>query len=193
MKEYFKELIDELLKSDEEVHKLKLRVCKKYNMHRIPKNSEIIEYLRNEGLDLEKKLVQKLKTKRTRTLSGVGVVAVMCSPSSCPHGKCIYCPGGVEYGSAQSYTGKEPASLRALTNEYDPYKQTDARIKQLNAIGHTTEKLDLIIMGGTFLAREKEYKEWFLKNCYDAMNGFTSKNLEEAKKMNESATSRCVG
>jgi elongator complex protein 3 len=117
----------------------------------------------------------------------------MTSPHPCPHGKCAYCPGGVDLGSPQSYTGKEPAARRAERNDFDPFLQVRDRIEQLTAIGHKTDKIDLIIMGGTFTSREREYQEWFVKRCLDAMNGEDSGDIGEAKHRNETSKHRCIG
>ncbi len=131
------------------------------------------------------------KTKPVRSISGVCPVAVMSRPWPCPHGKCIYCPS-VE-GAPESYTGKEPAAMRAKRNEYDPYKQVKNRIFQYEINGHIANKLDVIIMGGTFLAQPQAYKTWFVKRIYDACNGFDARNLEEAQIANENAKYRVVG
>ncbi|MEM0493517.1 MAG: tRNA uridine(34) 5-carboxymethylaminomethyl modification radical SAM/GNAT enzyme Elp3, partial [Candidatus Thermoplasmatota archaeon] len=111
----------------------------------------------------------------------------------CPHGRCLPCPGGPVSNTPQSYTGYEPAARRAMSNNYDPYAQTLQRLEQLKAIGHATSKVDLIIMGGTFTARDPWYQEWFVKRCFDALNKHASDTLEEAQMMNESAKSRCIG
>jgi elongator complex protein 3 len=128
-----------------------------------------------------------------RTISGVAIVAVMTSPESCPHGKCIPCPGGPDYNSPQSYTGYEPAAMRAIMHDFDPFKQVQARLNQIKIIGHEIDKIDLIIMGGTFTSRNPFYLEWFVKRCFDAMNNITSNSLNEAKTINETASSRCIG
>ena len=128
-----------------------------------------------------------------RTASGVSPVAVMTSPEDCPHGVCIYCPGGVDNDSPQSYTGQEPAALRAGQNHFDPFLQTSNRIRQYQEIGHPTDKIDLIIMGGTFPSRTQEYQDTFLMGCFKAMNGHSSLDLESAHKLNESAHHRCIG
>ena len=128
-----------------------------------------------------------------RTISGVAVVAVMTSPTECPHGRCIPCPGGPITQSPQSYTGFEPAAMRGSLNKFDPFEQVKARIEQLTAIGHPTDKIDLIIMGGTFTARDLYYQEWFVKSCFDAMNTIKGENLEQAKKINETSNHRCIG
>ena len=139
----------------------------------VPKNSETLALVpRGQVPDV----LEILRRKPVRTLSGVAVVAVMTSPAPCPHGKCTYCPGGVENNSPQSYTGKEPAARRAADNEFDPYRQVLSRIEQLEAIGHHTDKVDLIIMGGTFTSRLPEYQEWFVKRCFEAFNGRDSQS-----------------
>ena len=156
----------------------------------LPSNADILSTCTPE----ERCLVEDfLRMKPTRTLSGVAVVAVMTSPHDCPHGRCSYCPGGTTIGTAQSYTGHEPAAMRASQNDFDPYEQTLNRILALEEIGHHTDKVDLIIMGGTFTSRDKEYKEWFVKRCLDAMNGCSSESLSEAQDINSSAPHRCVG
>ncbi|MCL2143385.1 MAG: tRNA uridine(34) 5-carboxymethylaminomethyl modification radical SAM/GNAT enzyme Elp3 [Methanomassiliicoccaceae archaeon] len=172
------------------LQKMKVKLAGEHGLRAVPSNSEILA----AADDSELKIVTPLlRRKPVRTISGVAVVAVMTSPHPCPHGKCIYCPGGVDNGSPQSYTGKEPAARRALRNEFDPFAQVRDRITQLKAIGHRTDKIDLIIMGGTFTSRDDEYQEWFVKRCFDAMNGKESKNIEEAHSLNESSGHRCIG
>ena len=168
----------------------KIWACKRFGLGAVPSNSEILKYVRPEE---RKKVVPYILKKPMRTLSGVAVVAVMTSPYPCPHGKCMYCPGGVENDSPQSYTGKEPAARRAGRNEYDPFRQVTERIGQLEAIGHITDKIDLIIMGGTFTSRDEEYQTWFVKRCFDAMNGREAPDIETAQEWNEVAEHRCVG
>ncbi len=159
-------------------------------LENIPPNSEILADVSPE----DRKLLEPFLIKKPmRTGSGVAVVAVMTSPYPCPHGKCAYCPGGVDNGSPQSYTGKEPAARRAERNAFDPFDQVTDRITQLTAIGHKTDKIDLIIMGGTFTSREWDYQEWFVRRCFDAMNGCVSETVEEAQKINETAAHRCIG
>ena len=181
---------DGSITSREALQNLKLKLCKKYGLPGVPPNSEILAEVEPEDRKL---LTPFLLKKPTRTISGVAVVAVMTSPHDCPHGKCAYCPGGVVNGSPQSYTGKEPAARRAERNCFDPYLQVRDRLKQLSDIGHKTDKIDLIIMGGTFTSREPEYQEMFVRRCFDAMNGTDSETLEQAQKLNETSACRCVG
>lgn len=172
-----------------EYERLKMLISKKYHVPP-PRNSDVIK---NIPENLREKYVPVLMRKPSRTLSGVAIIAAMTSPYPCPHGKCIYCPGGVEYNTAQSYTGREPAALRAIMNGYDPYRQVRSRIEQLQAIGHSTSKIDGIVMGGTVTARPEEYQKFFVKGMYDAMNGFVSRSIEESKLYNEIAENRMIG
>ena len=127
--------------------------------------------------------------KPVRTLSGVTPLAVMAEFRNCPHGTCVYCPN-VEV--PLSYVEKSPVVLRASSVHYDAYEQVRIRLQAYEAMHHPREKIELIIMGGTFLSYPLEYQYDFVKKCYDGLNGFVSKSLEEAKKANETAKHRCV-
>jgi elongator complex protein 3 len=128
--------------------------------------------------------------KTTKTISGVSPVAVMTSPAGCP-GHCIYCPSFPSI--PKSYTAESPVVLRARVYGYNGKVQTEARIETLQAIGHPTDKVELIIMGGTFLASPIDYQYDFIKDCFAGLNGRDAQSLEEAKKLNEWARNRCVG
>ena len=114
----------------------------------------------------------------------------MAKPFPCP-GKCVYCPE--LFGAPKSYTIESPAVLRALKCNFEPGRQVEFRLKTLADMGHAEDKVELIIMGGTFLAYPQGYQYQFVKACYDALNGFIAADLEEAKKLNEIAEHRCVG
>jgi len=196
--DFYSEIIDLIvskkIKSKEELHKTKVKLCKKYKINNVPSDSSILERLPKDFSEEDRLYsISLLRRKAMRTISGVAIVAVMTSPESCPHGLCVPCPGGPVSDTPQSYTGYEPAALRAGLNNYDPFLQTLNRIKQLQAIGHDTSKIDLIIMGGTFTARSPFYQSWFVKRCFDAMNNCESKNLSDAKIKNETADCRCIG
>jgi elongator complex protein 3 len=128
--------------------------------------------------------------KASRTISGVTPVAVMAKPFPCPGG-CIYCPSSPE--APKSYTVESPAVLRARSCGFEARKQVEVRLKTLAEMGHARDKVELIIMGGTFLSYPQDYQYQFVKDCYDALNCVTSSSLEEAKKLNENAQHRCVG
>ena len=127
--------------------------------------------------------------KPTRTISGVSPIAVMCVPRACKHGACTYCPS---LNAPQSYTPLSPAVLRASMMKYDSFEQVICRLKAYEMMKHPSDKVELIIMGGTFLSYPLDYQYNFVKRCYDALNGKISETLEEAKKINENAKHRCV-
>jgi elongator complex protein 3 len=128
--------------------------------------------------------------KVTRTISGVTPVAVMAKPMGCP-GHCIYCPTYPD--SPQSYTPESPAVFRARNCDYNTKQQIKRRIDILADMGHPTDKIELIVMGGTFLAAPVDYQNQFIKDSYDALNGVESASLAEAQKINETAKNRCTG
>ncbi|MEE9600772.1 MAG: tRNA uridine(34) 5-carboxymethylaminomethyl modification radical SAM/GNAT enzyme Elp3, partial [Thermoplasmata archaeon] len=177
------------LKDEEDLRRAKLEICRERGLMGVPSNQQILRHVPEEWRDR----LALLRKKPVRTASGVAVVAVMTSPAHCPHGKCIYCPGGVEWGSPQAYTGSEPAAMRAAQHGYDPRGQTESRLRQLHEIGHPTDKVDLIIIGGTFTSRPEAYREAFVKGCFDALNGRGSTSLEAAQRINETAKHRCIG
>ncbi len=128
--------------------------------------------------------------KFARTISGVTPLAVMTRPMSCP-GQCLYCP---TYSDApKSYTPESPAVLRARKCDYDARQQVELRLRIFTDMGHPTDKIELIIMGGTFLAFPTDYQYQFVKECYDGLNGAVAATLEEARKINETAVHRCTG
>jgi len=174
-----------------DVDHLKIKVAGKHSLNKVPSNSEIIQHLNPEE---SAKLLPILRRKTVRTISGVTVVAVMTEPSPCPKDEpCAYCPGGPTEGVPQSYTGHEPAALRGAQNSYNPYAQVRTRIEQLEAIGHKVDKVELIVMGGTFPSTPPEYQEYFVRQCLDAITEQKSSSLEEAKKLAETSRIRNVG
>ncbi len=117
-------------------------------------------------------------------------MAVMTRPQKCP-GQCVYCP--TYQATPQSYTPESPAVLRAIKCDYDASKQVRLRLKVLSEMGHPTDKVELIVMGGTFLAFPEDYQYQFIKECLDGLNGRDSADLEEAKQRNQTAKHRCTG
>ena len=128
--------------------------------------------------------------KFARTISGVTPVAVMTLPMKCP-GQCVFCP--TYQAVPKSYTPGSPAVLRAVSCDFDAKKQVQLRLKALAEMGHPTDKVELIVMGGTFLASPEDYQYQFIKDCLDALNGEESQGLEEAKQLNQTARHRCTG
>ncbi|KAI5767503.1 ELP3 [Gulo gulo luscus] len=183
---------------DIDLNKVKTRTAAKYGLSAQPRLVDIIAAVPPQ---YRKILVPKLKAKPIRTASGIAVVAVMCKPHRCPHisftgNICVYCPGGpdsdFEY-STQSYTGYEPTSMRAIRARYDPYLQTRHRIEQLKQLGHSVDKVEFIVMGGTFMALPEEYRDYFIRNLHDALSGHTSNNIYEAVKYSERSLTKCIG
>ena len=166
------------------------KICTKYSLERIPRNYEILSTVSEKEYDVLQKVLLK---KPVKTASGVAVIALMPKPYACPHGRCTYCPGGVEFNTPNSYTGKEPVTINAIENNYDPNIQITSKLNQLQIFGHDATKVELVIVGGTFLFMPKDYQENFMKSCYDALNGFESINLHTAMKNNENAKNRNVG
>jgi len=191
----FKDIIGSLMRipnpSREDVNRIKVKIAEKYRLNYVPSNSEIIRRL---NASQRAKLLRVLRRKSVRVASGVTVIAAMTKPWPCPKEEpCIYCPGGPSRGTPQSYTGYEPAALRGRQNNYDPFKQVKQRITQYRAIGHKVDKVELIIMGGTFPSVSPKYQEWFVQRCLDAITGKTSRSLDEAKRNAETSRIRNVG
>lgn len=141
-------------------------------------------------MPFEREVYRRLQMKPMRTHSGVAPVAVMTRPAPCP-GRCIFCPS--EPGLPKSYLADEPGALRGVQNAFDPYMQTAGRIASLRRIGHATDKVELIVLGGTWSAYPREYQIWFVQRCLDALNGLDSASLEEAQRLNEVSGQRAVG
>ncbi len=231
------------------LHKAKLDLARSASLVTFPTNAQLLalgrRLLLDGGLlhDAEKeangeqvdgelaltRLERVLRSKPMRTLAGVAPVAIMTQPAPCPHGTCIYCPGGVEAkagpasvegpweatGTPQSYTGHEPAARRGARHNYDPSAQVSSRLEQYRINGHPCDKVDLIVMGGTFTCRPLAEQLGFIIGAFRAFNGpggeeatdgKTSSNmgsqgdldslweaLREAHALNESAPHRVIG
>ena len=207
-------LVERILEGEVDADSLesaKLDACSEHSSPKVPKNTDLLQYAPDERRD---EVTEVVRRKPVRTASGVSPVAIMTSPHMCPHGKCLYCPGGPasEFDSSQSYTGHEPAAARGEQNDYDPYGQVTLRLEQLRHIGHPVDKAELILMGGTMTARSHDYQEWFVKRALEAMNDYdldSTPNPAEGRSFaeddyefryvedviteNETADVRCVG
>jgi len=135
-------------------------------------------------------VVTMLQVKPTRSQAGVTVITVLTKPYPCP-GKCIFCPTDVRM--PKSYLHDEPGAMRAERHAFDPYEQTSARIEALERIGHPTDKLELLILGGTWSSYRRDYQEWFVKRCLEGMNGQIAASLTEAQVTNATGKKRNVG
>jgi elongator complex protein 3 len=156
-------------------------------------------------LEPDQNLLERIRMKPVRTLSGVTTVTVLTKPYPCP-GKCIFCPTDVRM--PKSYLPDEPGAMRGLEHNFDPYTQVRSRIEALENLGHPTDKIELLILGGTWSAYRRDYQEWFVKRCFDAMNETLppipspfqgegrrgeGEGLPEAQALNETAPHRNVG
>jgi elongator complex protein 3 len=141
-------------------------------------------------IPFERETFSRLQMKPVRTQSGIAAVAVLTKPAGCP-GHCIFCPD--DAAMPKSYLTREPGAQRALRHGFDPFQQTHNRLTALHNTGHPTDKIELLILGGTWGAYSHAYGEWFVQRCLDAMNGSDSRSLAEAQELNQQARSRCVG
>ena len=158
------DILDGKITARKQLEVKKRQLCRDLKLSKFMSNADILEYAKPEEKEIVSAIVKK---KPTRTISGVAVVAVMCHPHKCPHGRCFYCPESDI--APPSYTGEEPAALRGRMYDYHPYVQCFNRLKQLKKIGHPIDKVELIIMGGTFPSRDLDYQEWFVSQCLKAM------------------------
>lgn len=165
----------------------------------IPKHALVAMYYHmvDEGLwEEDQGLLAKIRMKPTRTLSGVTTVTVLTRYHPCP-GQCIFCPQEAQL--PKSYLSEEPGAKRGVENEFDPYAQVHNRISALRAVGHPTDKIELLILGGSFSVYPKDYQEWFIRRCFDAMNEVNPNDdpdfetLVEAQARNVHAVHRNVG
>ena len=148
------------------------------------------EMVASGELKEDPELLAKIRMKPSRTLSGVTTVTVLTAPWPCP-GNCIFCPS--DERMPKSYLPDEPGAARAFQNNFDPFLQVSSRIKSYEAVGHPTDKIELLILGGSWTSYTWEYQQWFIQRCFDAMNECESESLSHAQKINESASHRNVG
>lgn len=173
-----------------EAWKLTKTVCKKYHLEDIPNNVQLLQACTKKEKERLKGILQK---RPMRTLSGVAIISVATEPTKCIWSKCIYCPKGEK--APQSYIGTEPVIQRAIRKNYDSALQIADRLKQYQLMGHSSEngnKIEVIIIGGTFLGLNQQYKEQFVKGIFDGLNESISETLKEAQLKNETATHCCV-
>ncbi|KAI0218697.1 Elongator subunit [Massospora cicadina] len=169
---------------------------------RLPSQPRLVDIIAAVPPAHKATLLPKLRAKPIRTASGIAVVAVMCKPHRCPHiamtgNICVYCPGGpdsdFEY-STQSYTGYEPTSMRAIRARYDPLEQSRGRLDQLKTLGHSVDKVEYIIMGGTFMSMSADYREKFIAELHDALSGnHSGGDVDAAVRLSEQSLTKCIG
>jgi len=190
---------ENLPETKEDFLRLKKKLCGKLKL-KLPTNADLREkyekMIPKRQIKRNEKLEKLLKTRGIRTQSGVAVVAVLTKSYPCP-GKCIYCP--TEKDMPKSYLSNEPAVMRAISSKFDPYRQVQTRLRSLELNGHDTDKIELIVMGGTFSYFPKNYQQKFITQCFQACNDYPKKNssnktnLEKEQKRNEKTKHRIIG
>ncbi len=193
-----RELVKTGIKTSAELMVLKRKFAKQYHLS-CPKNSALLsayhKLLKEGKIRKNGSLERFLRTKKVRSLSGIVSVSVLTKPAPCP-GKCLYCP--TQENLPKSYLDGEPAVMRALANNFDPYLQVKTRLQALEATGHNTSKIELIIIGGTWSSLPTKYQTWFIKECFRACNEYGGQKARNQKllatqKINEKANRRIIG
>ena len=135
--------------------------------------SELIRGYRalRPGSAAEHAFVERVRMKPVRTRSGVAPVTVLTKPFPCP-GRCIFCPSDVRM--PKSYLSSEPGAQRAAEHQFDPFRQTLSRLRSFHHTGHPTDKIELIVLGGTWSSYPEAYQIWFILRCFEAMNRFSA-------------------
>ncbi|MBA4336810.1 tRNA uridine(34) 5-carboxymethylaminomethyl modification radical SAM/GNAT enzyme Elp3 [bacterium] len=195
--EILEELIKEAVKlkvlSQRDLQSLKNRYSFKYKIGS-PTNVSLIKtyrfLLENGSIKANPVFFDMLKKRKVRSQSGIANITVLTKGYKCP-GTCIFCPS--EPDMPKSYLSTEPAMMRAILNDFDSYRQVKNRLKGLERTGHTTEKVEIIVAGGTFSYYPKAYQTYFVRNIFNALNEKKFRSLKAAQDYNEKAEHRCVG
>ncbi|EDO42840.1 predicted protein [Nematostella vectensis] len=178
------------------LNKVKGKAASKYGLASQPRLVDIIAAIPHSH---RKVLLPKLKAKPVRTASGIAVVAVMCKPHRCPHinmtgNICVlFHDVALNVFLFEFHLLWQPTSMRAIRARYNPYLQTKHRVEQLKQLGHSVDKVEFIVMGGTFMCLDEGYRDFFIRNLHDALSGHTSNNVEEAVKYSERSKTKCIG
>ena len=210
------QITETLPQNRSELRRLKTSVASQTRAPLI-RNDALLERYRAEvtgGLRQPNERLERILTLNgIRSQSGIATVTVITEPYACP-GRCVYCP--TEARAPKSYLTNEPAVMRALRNDYDPYRQVRSRLEALDETGHPTDKLELIIKGGTWSFYPEAYQRQFIQRCVEAANDFAqgsglraqgscpqprahspepsaSSSLEAAQRINETAKCRIIG
>lgn len=187
---YIKSAITELSQHQDDFGKLKKSLCKKFGVA-MPTNANLRDrynqLLEQKKIKRSEEFEKSLMSRLIRTQSGVAVVAVLTKSYPCP-GKCIYCPS--EKDMPKSYLSNEPAVMRAIDSQFDPYRQMQNRLRSLELNGHQTDKIELIVMGGTFSFLPKAYQKKFIIECFRGANEYGRKSKDESRKSKADADTR---
>ncbi len=193
LEKIIKTALEQKVSSKEEILKLERQFCDKNNYLIAPfylLNQTYKKLVKQHKISANPQFEFLLKKAQIRSASGIVALTVITKPYPCP-GQCLYCP--TVANMPKSYLPDEPACRRALTLNFNPQKQVQKRIETLQINGHLTDKIELIILGGTWSFYPKRYRTWFLKKCFEGANNKTSKSLQESQKLNERAENRIIG
>lgn len=178
------------IKTKHQLDSRKRELADGLNIKHLPTNPDLLPLIPGKLTHAQRQLFM---IKPVRNISGVAVLAAMVKPHMCPHGTCVYCPKGIHHPAPPAYTGDEPAAQRGYRNDFDAYKQVTSRIKQLNAVGQSTDKCELIIMGGTFLSMPHAYQFEFMQGCLDGISGEKHSTINESVLACETSEHRVIG
>ena len=194
---YYEEIIYELVRNQprdfrdfEKIERFWAKKNKKIIPKKIILNQVYHKMVREKRIEPNQLIEDLLITRQVRSRSGVSVIAVLTKPYPCP-GKCIYCPNQAHV--PKSYLKNEPAVMRAIKNNYDPFSQVISRLQSLKMTGHKPSKIELIIIGGTWSFLPSSYQKHFVKRCFEATNGKKSLSLKIAQRKNEKGEHRIIG
>ena len=184
------ELIDKGVISDRHsLNTWKARLSKKHALDSMPSNPDIL----TAASSVSEHALALLRKKPVRSMSGIIVVAAMVPPHDCP-GRCVYCPSSqVEASTPKSYTGREPAAMRAIQAGFDAGVQVRERLRQLEESGHPLSKAEFIVMGGTFFSQPKRFREEFMLSALNAFTGRNAKSIGAARRYAEHSKTRITG
>ncbi len=183
-------ILSNVARTRTELERTKREAAKRFPLNRYLSNSEILSSLPK---DVRSSFEELLRVHPRRSASGIVVVTAFSAPYACPHGTCVFCPGGPREGTPQSYTRASPGMRSALSSQFDPFQQVRACLEKYERNGHNINKVETMIEGGTFISVPPDYQYSFVKGVFDGLNGYISKSLEDAQVKNEGAKSRCVG
>lgn len=192
IREFILKALKSDLKDEKDVMDLKKSFAKKHQKATLANYNIVKTYLaliKKGEIKEDPNFLSLFRKRKIRSLAGVSVITVLTKPYYCP-GKCVFCP--TEKDMPKSYLSNEPGAMRAVLNDFDPYRQVSTRLKSLQNQGHPTDKIELIVLGGTFSAYPKIYQTSFIRNCFNALNNTTFRKLADAQKYNETTKHRCV-
>lgn len=150
-------------------HKLWSKISRQYARETgiVLSKSELLNYAKTNNIEPGREINLFLRKKPTRSISGVTPVTIFTKPWTCS-GTCIFCP--TAENAPKSYLEDEPGIDRAIALAYDPFKQVTERVKSIESIGHSTDKIEIIISGGTWHDYPFDYQLWFVCNVFAALN-----------------------